>query len=464
MIKNYLVSPIPAERNALFIRGSLLITAGSSIAILETFAAIYLGLHTVTYRNAIFIAVFVTVMNSLLILITYIKKKFLVWHEWAIFGTTLIICQIGFSLWVYRLADLRFLALINALTIITIVLYYTNLVQSVLISAGTLLNYILVTWYSIIIAGQTGSIAQEAFYSISIFPSFILVSSAAYFINKKRDALHAVKAELEKLNYDLSLTNEQLKKEQLMSEIEMDIASEIQEVIFPRRTPAVTDWDMAFITRPYGAVSGDFFDFYTKDHNLHGISLFDVSGHGVAPALITILAKPVIYSNFQKCSSLKLGAVLESSNDELHDELEAVNLYITGLMLRMTDSDVEYVNAGHPDLLHYQAESKSVRVITDSLSSFKGHPLGITMACQQFNSLNFKVKRDDFLVFYSDGLTESRNSAGIQYGTSRLIDAIENSNASDAGEMLDHIIGSLNNFAGYIKPGDDITIIVARKK
>jgi sigma-B regulation protein RsbU (phosphoserine phosphatase) len=226
----------------------------------------------------------------------------------------------------------------------------------------------------------------------------------------------------------------------------------------------VSDWDVAFLTRPYSAVSGDFFDFYTKDHTLLGISLFDVSGHGVAPALITILAKPVIYGNFQKCSSLKLGAVLESSNSELHDELEAVNLYITGLMLRMTDSGVEYVNAGHPDLLHFQAESKGVRVITDSLSSFKGHPLGITMACQQYNSLNFKVKRDDFLVFYSDGLTESRNSEGSQYGTSRLIDAIENSNASDAAEMLDHIIDSLNNFAGYIKPGDDITIIIARKK
>ncbi len=464
MIKTYLTSPISAERNALFIRGSLLITAGSSIAILETFAAIYLGLHTVTYKNALFVALFVSAMNSILILITYLKKSFLVWHEWVIFGATLIICQIGFSLWVYRLADLRFLALINALTIITIVLYYTNLVQSILISAGTLLNYLAITWYSIKIAGQSGSVAEEVFYSLSIFPSFILVSFAAYFINKKRDALQVVKTELEKINFDLSQTNTQLKKEQSMSDVEMGIASEIQEIVFPRMAPAVNDWDIAFLTRPYGAVSGDFFDFYTKDQTLNGISLFDVSGHGVAPALITILAKPVIYNNFKNCSASGLGEVFELSNDELHKELEAVNLYITGLMVRMSGDNVEYVNAGHPDLLHFHPATKGIKVITDSLSNFKGHPLGITFSGQNYNSLKFKVETGDFLVFYSDGLTESRNSSGRQYGTSRLIDAIENSNVSDASEMLDYIIDSLNYFAESIKSDDDITIIVARKK
>jgi serine phosphatase RsbU (regulator of sigma subunit) len=463
MFKTYLTSPISAERNALFIRGSLLITAGSSIAILETYAAIYLGLHTVPYKQAIFIALFVCFMNSILISITYFKKSFLVWHEWAIFGTTLIICQIGFSLWVFRLEDLRLLALINALTIITIMLYYTNLIQSVLISAGTLLNYLIMTWYSIKIAGHPGSFAEEAFYSVSIFPSFILVS-AAFFINKKRESMQKVGAELEKLNADLFRTNIQLKREQSMSEIEMDIASEIQEVIFPRRVPVVSDWDIAFLTRPYGAVSGDFYDFYTKDDTLQGISLFDVSGHGVAPALITILAKPVIYNNFKNSLTSGLGDVLVLSNDELHKELEAVNLYITGLMLRMEGADVEYVNAGHPDLLYFNSGSKGVSVITDSLSSFKGHPLGITVSEHNYNTLKFKVETGDFLIFYSDGLTESRNSDGRQYGTSRLIKAIENSCSSDAAEMLDYIIDSLNDFSDSIKPGDDITVIVARKK
>jgi len=402
-------------------------------------------------------------MNSVLILITYFKKSFLVWHEWVIFGITLLMCQIGFSLWVYRLEDMRLLALINALTIITILLYYTNLVQSVLISAGTLFNYLIMTWYSIKIAGQSGSIAEEAFYSISIFPSFVLVSSAAFFINKKREVMHEVKSQLEKLNLSLSQTNEKLKKEQLLSEIEMEIAREIQEVIFPHKVPVTSDWDIAFMTRPYSAVSGDFCDFYIRDNILQGVSLFDVSGHGVAPALVTILAKPVIYNNFRKYSSVSLGAVLETSNSELHSELEAVNLYITGLMLRMNGAEVEYVNAGHPDLLHLHAEPKEVRVIIDPINSFKGRPLGISMKGQEYPSLKFNVKEGDFLIFYSDGLTESRNSAGEQFGISRLIGTLKNANIGTASEMLDNLIDSLNDFTDCIKPGDDITIIVARK-
>ncbi len=464
MIKTYLTSYIPPERNALFIRGSLLITAGSSIAILETFAAIYLGLHSVTYREAVFIALFVSAMNLLLILITYFKKRFLVWQEWAIFGITLIVCQIGFSLWVYRLGNMRLLALINAFTIITILLYYTKLIESVLISAGTLLNYLIMTWYSIVIAGQPGSLTEETFYSLSILPSFIIVSSAAYFINKKRKALQDVKSELERLNADLSLTNEKLKKEQMMSDIEMDIASEIQEVIFPRKVPVTDDWDVAFLTRPYGAVSGDFCDFYTGNNLLQGLSLFDVSGHGVAPALITILAKPVIYKNFNKYKTERLGAVLESASEELLDELEEVNLYITGIMLRLNGSYVEYINAGHPDLLHFQTSPKCVRVVIDSENSFKGRPLGISMPGQNYLSSGFEAKTGDFLILYSDGLTESRNSDGDLFGISRLIGTVENSSIVSASEMLDNIIDSLNIFTDCIKPGDDISIIVARKK
>jgi serine phosphatase RsbU (regulator of sigma subunit) len=57
------------------------------------------------------------------------------------------------------------------------------------------------------------------------------------------------------------------------------------------KPPVVSGWDIAFTSRPKSGVSGDFYDFYTNGDKLEGLSLFDVSGHGVAPALITILSK-----------------------------------------------------------------------------------------------------------------------------------------------------------------------------
>ncbi len=438
-------------------------TAGSSIAIIETFISIYLGLHHIPFKQAIFVAISVLFMNSVLVSIPYFIKNLLVWHEWLVFGTYLILFQIGFCFWIFRLGDMRLLALINALTSMTILLSYTNIIQSFLISMLTLISYFSVTWFSIKIAGQPGSLLREAFFSFCLIPAFILISSAASYINKKRKDLEDVKNELQLLNYNLAEVNDKLVKEQKLTEIEMSLASEIQNAIFPGKAPSVSDWDIAFLTKPYGAVSGDFYDFYSGDNLLKGISLFDVSGHGVAPALITILAKPVFYNQFNLCKSSKLGEVLESANSVLLEELEAVNLYITGIMLRMNGKSVEYVNAGHPDLLHFQSQEKKVRVISDPSNLFKGHPVGINLSRQKYKSLEFDVPSGDFLILYSDGLTECKNYEGEQFGLPRLSDAIESSTVYTPGGVLEHIMKTINDFTGEIKAGDDITIIVAGK-
>lgn len=457
-------SKLSSDRYQLLIRGSLLITAGSLIAIFETFIAIYFGLHNVSYRQALNVALAVFSMSAILISISYFKKTLLVWHEWLIFGAFLLFFQAGFSLWVFRLGEIRFLAVINALTTIIILLSYTNIIQSFFISMFVLINYLSVTYYSIEIAGQKGSIVEEIFLILCLIPAFLLISISSYYITNKREELEDAKSELENLNLNLSEINIKLKKEQELSEIEMGIASEIQEAIFPAKVPYTDDWDIAFLTKPYGAVSGDFYDFYTDNNILKGVSLFDVSGHGIAPALITILAKPIIYHNFKFHEADSLGRVLENSNTELFDELEAVNLYITGMLLRMSGTEIEYINAGHPEMLHYRSDKKDAGAVAGSKNFFKGQPIGISSTGLLYPSLKFTIPIGDFLILYSDGLTESRNSDGYEFGISRLIDSIKSFSGKTAVEMLNLIVKSLNDFAGNTKAGDDITIIIVGRK
>ena len=463
VLKSYLTSELPPYKYGSFLRGNLLVFIGYVIATLETFIGIYYGLTGLTFRYTLYISGSILTLSMALFLITYFKRNLRVWHELLIFGIYLITYLFSFCIWIYRLGDLRILGILNALTAVTIVLTYTNVIQSLVMSMSTLICYYAVTWYSIKIAGQPGSLVKEAFLSFCLFPGFLLISAAANYVNRKRKDLQKAKCALEKLNSDLSDANDKLKKEHLLTEIEMDLASEIQKAIFPGKVPDISDWDIAFMTKPYGAVSGDFYDFYCGENSLKGVSLFDVSGHGVAPALITILAKPLLYSHFSNYATAGLGAVLEAVNSDLLDELEEVNLYITGLLLRMNGTEVEYVNAGHPDLLHFQSSSKNVRVITDSSDTFKGHPIGISLRREKYSSLKLSVQSGDFIILYSDGLTESRNYTGEQFGIARLSETIASSNGGDAAAVLHHIIEALNNFTGYIKAADDITIIVAGK-
>jgi serine phosphatase RsbU (regulator of sigma subunit) len=456
-------SRVPSDRYSLFLRGNLLVFCGYLIATVETLIAILLGLTPLTYGMTLYISLSILSLTVLLIAITYFSKNLLVWQEWTIFGIYLITFLVAFSFWVFWLGNLRILGIINALTAVTIVLSYTNVIQSLLMSLPTLICYYTVTWYALKITGQPDSIIKEAFFTLCLLPAFMLISAAAFYMNKKRNDLQLVKYKLEELNRDLSDVNDRLKKEQQLSEIEMDLASEIQLAIFPAKPPRTTDWDIAFATKPFGAVSGDFYDFYCSGGLLSGLALFDVSGHGVAPALITILAKPVLYNQFNRFKSASLGRVIEASNSELIDELEEVNLYITGLLLRTNGPEVEYVNAGHPDLLHFNRSSRSVRTIGDSDELFKGHPLGVSSPRDGYESFKFTVSSGDFIIIYSDGLTEARNNTGEQFGISRLSDSVSLSSLTDAESVLANIMDSLKKFTGEVKAGDDITVIVARK-
>lgn len=463
MKMKYLKSEVPQERYGLFLRGNLMILIGYSIVSVESFIAIYLGFTNLTYMMTLYICLPVLFISMIFTSVTCLKKSFLVWHEYTIFVLYIITFLIAFYFWIFNLGELRFLGILNCLTAITVVLAYTNIIQSLIMSMSAFLCYVVVIWYSIKVAGQPGSLRRETFLAFCILPAFLFIAMAANYMNKKRLDLQNAKCDLEKLNNSLSEANAKLKREQKITDIEMDLAGEIQRAIFPGKLPEVSDWDIAFMTKPYGTVSGDFYDFFYNENSLGGISLFDVSGHGVAPALITILAKPLICSNFNRLGSSRLGAVLEFSNSELMDELEEVNLYITGLLLRMNGPEVEYVNAGHPDLLHFKSSEKKVEAVTDPSFSFKGHPIGIMLHGLEYQSIKFTIESGDFLVLYSDGLTEGRNNSGELFGIKRLTNSISSFTGKRAAGLLEHISDTFTNFTGDVKGADDITIIVAGK-
>ena len=196
-ILSYLTAKIPADRHVLILHGNLLITAGSLIAIIETFIAVSLGLHHVPYTHTIFISIIILSMTTVFTSIPYFKKNLRIWHELALFLIYLLFFLFAFCLWEYRLGELRFLAIINAITSIIILLSYTNIFQSLLISISTLICYYSISWYAIKISGQPGSLQKEAFLSFCLFPAFMLISFAAYYVNKSRIEIQRIKNELE---------------------------------------------------------------------------------------------------------------------------------------------------------------------------------------------------------------------------------------------------------------------------
>ncbi|MBN1499908.1 MAG: fused response regulator/phosphatase [Spirochaetes bacterium] len=258
---------------------------------------------------------------------------------------------------------------------------------------------------------------------------------------------------------------ENLENAKKIMENDLKMAINVQKVYFPQKPPASNEWDVAFKSLPMAGVSGDFYDFYEQNGKLTGISLFDVSGHGIASALITMIAKSAAYRCFKEMHDKPLNEVIEFINSELISEIDVMNYYLTGVMLKFQDDNVEYVNAAHPTMLHYSSTSDTV-LQPESDSAFRnGCFIGISIFQMCYEVHKFKVEKDDSIIIYSDCLIEAENAEGERYGLERLLKTFKSvSKNNNAGKIINLI---MNDFYGFLKTDklhDDLTIVVLKRK
>jgi phosphoserine phosphatase RsbU/P len=156
-----------------------------------------------------------------------------------------------------------------------------------------------------------------------------------------------------------------------------------------------------------------------------------------------------------------LGKVLGKLNESISAEFTVLDNFITGIVLRFNGGRVEYVNAGHPDLLLRTAATGQVSMIAPSNNDVKGEPIGISNNFP-YKSVHFSMKKEDILLLFTDGLIESVQN-NEHYGHERVSKILRNiSSTSTAQETLDRILKDFISFAGS-SLSDDLTVIVAKR-
>ncbi len=270
-------------------------------------------------------------------------------------------------------------------------------------------------------------------------------------------------SELQNANESLRKTMDELKEAQEIAERDMRMAINMQQSMLPETQFTTTDWQTAVYFQPMTGVSGDFYDFYFENGRLKGAGLFDVSGHGISSGIITIMAKSIIYRHFCELTHENPGKVLEAVNQDLIQELENIDNYLTGILLQFDGGVVEYTNAAHTDLLLKRVSSNHVRKVNVKDSDFRGMFLGIPDMQHKYATLKFSVKTGDMLLLYSDCLIEQKNIDKEEYGIERLIQAFQAAPKHIPRDMLDYILNDFNAFRGDEPFDDDLTIMALKK-
>ncbi|MBP7738529.1 MAG: SpoIIE family protein phosphatase [Spirochaetes bacterium] len=264
------------------------------------------------------------------------------------------------------------------------------------------------------------------------------------------------------VGYDLR-ENRQLMKMQTMMQTEMEMAAQIQARMFHSAPPSDTAWEISIVFRPFSPVSGDFYDFYESGGMLEGVSLFDVSGHGVSAGLITIIARSLVFKGFTSMKERPLDEVLAAINNELVMEIGQLDDFMTGILIRFTNGTAEYVNAGHPQLLRRGADG-TVTVINDAGRDVRGSFLGIDTIVPKFTTVKFDVNPGDQILAYSDGLVECVNGAKNRYGLGRLMDAFRRAPDGSTDMIMAGLVADMEGFIGGRPLRDDLTAILLKRR
>jgi phosphoserine phosphatase RsbU/P len=261
---------------------------------------------------------------------------------------------------------------------------------------------------------------------------------------------------LQNAQLSAALAQEAAERERLKREVE--IAREVQERLFPQKLMPVAGLDYCGVCRSAFGVGGDYYDFLALPGGQLGVAVADVSGKGISAALMMATLHAWLRGEAARANSDL--SRLVSSVSRLLFEASASNRYATLFYAQYEPSSrqLAYLNAGHnpPILLRRRGEGWVLERLSEGgtvIGLFEQVPY--QQGCEYF-------EEGSVLVAFTDGITEATNRKGEEWGEDRLIQTIRDGDGLSAGDMIQHVFGSVNAFTDGAEPHDDMTLVILR--
>ncbi|MGI8566223.1 MAG: SpoIIE family protein phosphatase [Pyrinomonadaceae bacterium] len=249
------------------------------------------------------------------------------------------------------------------------------------------------------------------------------------------------------------LLEQQLERQHL--ERELQLAREIQQRFQPTAPPSVPGFELQGISFPSYEIGGDYYDFIALPDGKMVVALGDVSGKGTAAALLMSSVHAAVHGQVSSRHSLQ--ETISAVNRYLADNTPT-NRFVTLFYgeLDSQDGTLSFINAGHnPPLIVHAAGT------VETLAA-GGLPLGIIPE-SSFREGRAQLLPGDILVAYSDGVTETQNPRGEEFGPERLRDVVLNNLNASAASLRDRIEAALTQFAQGTPAVDDITLVIVKR-
>jgi sigma-B regulation protein RsbU (phosphoserine phosphatase) len=249
--------------------------------------------------------------------------------------------------------------------------------------------------------------------------------------------------------YQVAVENERIERELLM-------ARQVQESLLPTQMPTIPGWEFARRWRPAREVSGDFYDLIEEGPGQLGLVIGDVTDKGMPASLFMVFARTALRASLRHIHT-PAGAIQAANQLICQDSFDGLFATLFYARLSTASGALTYVNAGHNPPLLYRARPNEIQLLKRT-----GLPLGVELS-STYEERTVLLEPGDFILFYTDGITEAIDLAHKEFGMERLQNVIYGLRSSPTDDLLSGLEHALTAFADPSQSFDDITLMVARR-
>lgn len=237
-------------------------------------------------------------------------------------------------------------------------------------------------------------------------------------------------------------------------EDEISVARRIQLRLFPSAAPAAAGFEIAGSCIPASATGGDFYDYIPMPGGTLGISIGDVSSHGLGPALVMALIRA--YLRALALTQADPGIVLSEANQILCDDLEE-GRFATVLLCALDPGTqtLSYSSAGHEGFV--VDDTGLVATLTST-----GLPLGIDGSRPTATGPSVALKSGQIVLLMSDGIVEAESAARELFGLPRAVEVVRAHAQRPAQEIVSAVFDAAHDFGRHAAQKDDMTVVVIK--
>ncbi len=232
-----------------------------------------------------------------------------------------------------------------------------------------------------------------------------------------------------------------------------------------RGEPRLAEPRFAWHYRPCDELAGDGLNVFALDDRQAVLYVFDVSGHGVASALLSVSLSRVLSHPSEPSSVLRQGG--EGGSDGVHlppaevaEQLnrmfpydDATEQYFTMVygILDVPSAEFRYVSAGHPGVAHLPAAGPG-RIIEE-----RSFPIGLSLL--PYEGQTIALEPGDRLYLYSDGIPEAMTPEDKLFGGDRLIQTLERMRSEPLEQGISTLLEEIQQWTGSAGLRDDASIV-----